>query len=560
MRSLGPFEPRILGFSFAAALLVLLLTVHGAFAQQTAAAPAPEKPAAAQPEKVSTGPVDDFDRGTPRSAMEGFLVAARAGEWERAAEYLDLRGTPRSQRAERGPLLAKQLKTVLDRSLWVDLESLSTEARGVRDDGLASNRDLVGRVTDVDPVVSVYLDRVPREDGVRIWKISSVTVGDVPRMWDVLGDGVLGEWLPEPFVTWSFLEVRLWQWIGLALLGLVGALTVAVLARVFRSLVRRMPSLEAAAAPLAALAALALVSAGRPLLDLSVPASRALGVGLRAAFLMTLTWLAFRLVDAGERRIAERMRHNGQASSAAVLVLGRRAVKAALAFLAVLAVLQNAGFDVTGLVAGLGVGGLAVALAAQRSLENLFGGLTIVADQPVRVGDFCRFGNQVGTVEDIGLRSIRIRTLERSIVTLPNAEFASMAIENLAKRDRFWYRPKLGLLYETTPDQIRTVLRSVREMLLADERVDDKPARIRFTSFGESSLDLEVFAYVLARDFDEFLVIAEELNLRIMELVAEAGTGFAFPSRTLYLRRDAGANGAARTLFDATGDAGEARQ
>lgn len=548
MRSPRPFESHILGFRLVAVFFVLLLAASGAPAAEPSA-PA-ETPAAAQPEPVPAGPVDDFERGTPRSSMEGFLIAARAADWERAAAYLDLRGTPRSQREEQGPLLAKQLKTILDRSLWVDLESLSIEPRGVRDDALGTNRDLVGRVTDVEPAVPVYLDRVSREDGVRIWKISSATVGEIPRMWDVLGDGALGEWLPEPFVTWSFLEVRLWQWIGLALLGLAGAVTVAGLARLFRPLVRRVPSIGAAAAPLAALAALALVSAGRTFLSLSVPASRAVGIGLRAAVLLTLTWLAFRLVDAGERRMAERLRQNGQPANAAVLVLGRRAIKAGLALVAVLTVLQNAGFDVTGLVAGLGVGGLAVALAAQRSLENLFGGLTIVADQPVRVGDFCRFGDRVGTVEDIGLRSIRIRTLERTVVTLPNAEFSSMAIENFAKRDRFWYRPKLGLRYETTPEQIRKLLHGVRAMLLADERVDPNPARIRFTGFGESSLDLEVFAYVRARDFDEFLVVAEELNLRIMDLVREAGAGFAFPSRTLYLRRDE-ADGDAEPAFDA---------
>lgn len=524
MRSSRPLLSRHSILRFAAALLAASLAL-------------PASPLRAEKVAPPPAPVDEFDRGTPRSAMEGYLLAARAGEWERAAAYLDLRATPRSDREREGPQIARQLKIALDRSLWVELESLSIDPGGVRDDGLRTSRDLVGRIDALDPPVHVYLDRVPREDGVRIWKISSVTVAEVPRLWEALGDGALAEWLPEPLVGWSFLEVRLWQWIGLAGLGLAGALVVAVLARLLRALVRRVPSLGAATAPVSMLAAIALVSAGRPLLGLSVPASRAVGVGLSAATLFALTWLAFRLVDAAERRVAERLALRDRGANAAVLVLGRRAAKAALALAAALAVLQNAGFDVTALLAGLGVGGLAVALAAQRSLENLFGGLTLVADEPVRVGDFCRFGDRVGTVEDIGLRSTRVRTLERTVVTLPNAEFSSMQIENFAKRDRFWYRPRLGLVYETTPEQIRTVLRSVREMLLADERVDPEPARIRFLGFGESSLDLEVFAYVHARDFDEFLLVAEELNLRIMGLVEDAGTSFAFPSRALYLRR-----------------------
>lgn len=202
--------------------------------------------------------------------------------------------------------------------------------------------------------------------------------------------------------------------------------------------------------------------------------------------------------------------------------------------------LDHLGVRVTTLVAGLGIGGLAVALAAQRPIEDLIGAFTIFATQHVRVGDFCRFGANIGTVEEIGLRSTRVRTLDDTVVSVPNAEFARLHLDNFGLRRKIWYHPKLHLRYETTPDQIRCILVEVREILFAHPKVDPDPARIRFVGFGDSSLDLEIFAYVETTDFGEFLEIAEDLNLRIMDVVLGAGSRFAFPSQTTYLESGPG--------------------
>jgi MscS family membrane protein len=205
-----------------------------------------------------------------------------------------------------------------------------------------------------------------------------------------------------------------------------------------------------------------------------------------------------------------------------------------------IAMLGSFGFDVTALVAGLGVGGIAIALGAQKTLENVFGGITLFANQPVRVGDVCRFGEKLGIVEEIGLYSTRVRTLERTVVTVPNSEFASLQLENFGVRDKMLYNPTLGLRYETTPEQLRYVLVEVRKMLYAHPKVDPDPARIRFKSFGAYSLDLEIFTYVKSTDINDFLEVAEDLNLRIMDLVAAAGTSFAFPSQTMYFEQGEG--------------------
>ena len=177
-------------------------------------------------------------------------------------------------------------------------------------------------------------------------------------------------------------------------------------------------------------------------------------------------------------------------------------VKIIIILVAILVWLDNLGFKVTTLVAGLGIGGLAVALAAQKSLENLLGAITLYMSAPVRVGDFCRFGDKSGTVEEIGLRSTRIRTLDHTIIHVPNGFLADQYLENFAAREKILYHPKIGLRLDTTPDQVRYVLIEVRTLLYAHPKVDPTPARIRFVGFGMYALELEVFAYILTRVLD----------------------------------------------------------
>ncbi len=202
--------------------------------------------------------------------------------------------------------------------------------------------------------------------------------------------------------------------------------------------------------------------------------------------------------------------------------------------------IQGLGADLLPLLAGLGVGGLAVALAAQKAIANFIGSLIIFANRPVRVGDYCSYGDRVGTVEQIGLISTRIRSLERTVVTVPNAEFSEMKLENYALRDERLLRTTLQLRYETTPEQLRYVLARLRQLLLTHPMVTPEPARVRFVDLAAYSQDVEIFAYLRCHDENTFLAIKEDILLRIVDIVKEAGTGFAFPSQTAYLGRDGG--------------------
>lgn len=195
---------------------------------------------------------------------------------------------------------------------------------------------------------------------------------------------------------------------------------------------------------------------------------------------------------------------------------------------------QTIGIPLVPVLAGLGVGGLALALSAKPTVENFIGGMTLFADQPVRLGEMVKFGDQFGMVEEIGMRSTRIRTLDRTLVTVPNAEFSKLHLENFNKRDKIWFHPSIRLRLDTTPDQLRYILVEIRKVLYAHPKVLEDPARIRFVEFGTYSLDLDVFAYIDATDYGEYLEIAEDLHLRMMEVVTRAGASLAIPSSREY--------------------------
>ena len=511
--------------------------------------PTDETPAeAAEP----AGPADAYDRGVPRSAMLGFLLACREGDYERAAEYLDLRRL-NAKAQERSADLARQFKFVLDQQLWVELERLSQEPEGYSGDGLPAYRDRVGTIHTEEGPVDVLLQRVPRGDGVSIWKISSATVARIPALYGEFGYGPLEAWLPAWMLESNLFTIAIWQWLGLMLLIIVAFMISWIAANAVlvlgRPLVARSQTdfddrlLAAVLGPLRFVIGILAFHLGSLPLSLSAPARRAFSGMAAAVAFLALTWLVFRVIDIFGKIVEKRFEAKGVGTANRFVPLGRKTLKGALGLLALLVAIDSfTPFEVTALIAGLGVGGIAVALAAQKTLENIFGYLMIIADHPVTEGDFCRFGDQVGTVEEFGLRSTKMRTLDRTIVTIPNAEFSSMKLENFAKRDRIRFHTTLGLRYETTPDQLRHVLVEIRRLLLSHAKVEPEPARVRFVGFGAYSLDVEITSYVSTSDWAEFLAVREDLLLRLMDIVATSGAGFAFPSQTTYLAHDGAAD------------------
>jgi MscS family membrane protein len=269
----------------------------------------------------------------------------------------------------------------------------------------------------------------------------------------------------------------------------------------------------------------------------------ALGYLLFAAGFLELifhVWAVWRLFSAIGRTILASAFMSGRGFDASLVRL-LSGILAVLTSIGVAAYgLERLGVDIVPLLAGLGVGGLAVALAIRPTLENLIGGLILFSDKPVRVGDFCTFGGMSGTVEDVGIRSTQIRATDRTLISVPNAKFVDMEIINWARCDKMLISGVLGLRYETSEDQLRYVLVKTREMLHAHPKIDGETVRVRFTDYGASSLDVSLRVYAFTRDWSEFYAIKEDIFLRIKEIVEGSGTGFAFPSQTLYMAKDEG--------------------
>jgi MscS family membrane protein len=432
---------------------------------------------------------------------------------------------------------------VLDNTVY-DLGAISDEPEGRLETGLPKNRQLVGLVETDKGTFSIYLERVPRDDGVLIWQFSNVTVSRIPDLYRDLSYGIVGERLPQFLVETRVLRLALWQWIGLVVLIGVSALIAVLLVRPGLPLTRRIairtgfdvtdPTFGKALQPLRGLLGLIAFKVGESSLALPVVV-QPIVVGIQKFVLVIImTWLALRLIEIMSQVVHRRLLRRQEAPNQPVIDFIQRGLKIVVSVLAVLMLLEAVGVQVSALIAAIGVGGIGVALAAQRTVENLFGGLAVVGDRPVQEGDFCRFGDQQGTVERIGLWSTRLRTPERSVLTVPNAQFLTLRVENLQERDRILFNTTLRLRYETTPDQLRWVLVRIRSLIDSHPRLDPDTSRVRFSGFGPSSLDVEFFVYVRTRDVNDYLAVREDLCLRVMDIVSAGGTAFAMPAQTNY--------------------------
>ena len=527
--------------------IVRIAALTATLAAPLTAGPASRQTAPAPADTIELAD-DEFGRSSPRGAISGFLEACRQRDYERAGHYLDA-GGDRADAEKRE--LARQLKAVLDHTLWVEPDAMSGAPSGDLDDGLAPELERVaGSPAAGQSPASYYLERDTTAEGRAIWRVSAATLARVPSQYESLAGVPLEDYAPAAMLELTLFEVNLWQWAALALLfaaaWIAAWIAAAAIVRLARPLVSRSATdlddrlLQLALGPIRLVLAVGAVSLLLPHLALAVPAERFFVATTTVLAIAGVTWLVFRAIDLFAAMLRERLQARGQGSATYLVPIGSKTLKAAIGALVVLASLDTFGFDITAIVAGLGVGGLAVALALRPTLENVFGGVAVLVDEPVRPGQFCRFGDTLGTVEEVGLRSTRLRTPDRTLVTVPNADFSTGAIENFAARDRIRLLTTLGLRYETSPDQLRHVLAELRRILIAHPEVAADPRRVRFVGFGASSLDVEVLAYVQTSDYAEFLGVREDLYLRMMDAVDASGTGFAFPSTTAYLARDGG--------------------
>jgi MscS family membrane protein len=513
---------------------VLALAAARAVAQVllTTPTPTPAEEAAADP----------YGRETPYGTFFGFLHAVEKGSDATAAEYLQI---PTSLRSEREDVV-REFQAVLDhRFISTSLESISRSPRGTLDDGLPPDIEKVGEILGVDGRIDVLLVRKETPGSPSIWLFAWETIRQARRLYGELGITAMEAKLPAFLVRTHVGSLALWQIIAfLLLLPVLFGVSWVLLGGIF-TLVRlarhkRVAGEWQSRARSPGTLLLTLLMHRVAVFWLGIPIlyriyyNRLLYVLLLVAFL----WLLLRIVDVVDRLLLRRVMPAGGAAGRATLSFGRRALRG-VAFLVVLILaLPVFGVNVTATLAGLGIGGLVVAFAAQKSLENVFAGFAMLADKPMTMGDTCRIGGQLGEIEDVTLWATRLRTNERTVVSIPNGAVMGGQIENLTRRDKYWFHPTVGLGYETTAAQMRQVLQSIRELMVADPRVETEGSRARFVRLGASSLDVDVYAYVRAESYAEFLDVQEQLLLRILDIVERAGTSVAFPTQTLYVRSD----------------------
>ncbi|HMI83482.1 MAG TPA: mechanosensitive ion channel family protein [Polyangiaceae bacterium] len=516
------------------ALLVfslLLVAAPRAFGQTP---PAPSANAAPRQEEA-------IDSDSPRTSLSDFLAACDRGDYQHAAELLELLPTE----SARGPALARKLKAVLDRHLSLDLDSVSAESLGSRADGLAATTDELGKIPDAKGKLQpVRLVRRQRNNADR-WLFAHATVQYIDAWFNELPHRWMLDHLPEPLLRPGPRGVLRWQWMALPLLALLSLMAGAGISRLVVPLLRRIASKTPATwddaiiarlgGPVALASAVGVSFLALPLLALYPSADRFVSGMLRTSFFVAFFWTLLRLVDVLTDIIKVSPWGISHVASRSLVSLAARISKVALAIMAVVAIISELGYPVASLIAGLGIGGLALALASQKTVENLFGAFSIGVDQPFREGDFVKIEDFMGTVEAIGLRSTRVRTLDRTLITVPNGKLAEMRIETFAVRDRIRLACTLGLVYGTTANQMRLVVAGLEQTLRQHPKIWTENITVRLKELTASSLDIEIMAWFMTADYAEFQLIRQEILLEFMEVVEKAGTSFAFPTRTVHL-------------------------
>jgi len=512
-----------------------VLALAGGLVAHAQTAPPPPTPAPAAAEQ----PTDPFGRSTPRGTVLGLLSAARKGDDVLARQYLNTRLTDRAAED-----LAHQLFVVLDARLTARLTQLSDAPEGSRADPLSPDQERIGLITGDAGEVPIVVERVKGGKAGSIWLFSSKTLDAIPAMYTEVVRSRADAVVPSVLFDKRVLGVRLLDWLAI-LLGLPALYGATVLLNraltpparfVWRRVVRGSDPAGRDALPAPArLLLVALVSRWLlPTLPLSLLFREFWVNTFTLITIVASTWLLMRLNGEVTDHLCRRLpSSNGAAVS--LLRVGRRGVDVLIIFAALVVTLRRFGIDATPALAGLGVGGIAVALAAQKTLENVIAGASLIFDQAVRVGDFLKMGEISGTVDHIGLRSTRIRTLDRTVVSVPNSQIANASLETISARDKFWFHPVVGLRYETTSDQLHTVVDGIRQLLLEHASIDRESVRVRLLRLGAFSLDVDVFGYLYARDWNHFLEIQEQLLFGVTEIVSRAGTSIAFPSQTMYV-------------------------
>jgi MscS family membrane protein len=515
----------------------------GSIAHLPAQLPKSGKPTPAQ----AKAPIDPLGRETPRSSLLGFLKYAQRGGFETAARYFQQDPGQDTDLVQ----IAKELQELHTRFKG-NIDLLSDEPDGQVEAELPPGEVRAGVLKVGATSVDVILVRVDDPTSGKIWLVSRETVASIPQLYAQMegeGPAILERMVPASLTHRRLLDMSLAQWlawlISIPLSWFLSRLLEFLLSAP-RRIWYKLRKLSFSSIwntplgmPLRYIVAILFHGLFVYLLDPPLLYRIYYARFLAALLVGCFAWLLSRITDRGFDYAVNRTRTQ-RAGGESILIVLQRLTRILLMLIGFVGALAALGVNVRTTLAGLGIGGLALALGAQKSLENLLGGVSLLMDKALQVGNFCKIGNQLGTVEDIGLRSIKLRTRDQSLLVVPNGSLAQMQFENFGPRQKCLINQHFTLRIETRVEQLRLVLDRVQSMLDQQPAIEMGSSRIRVANFAGAAFELELWAYVKTSDWTAFTAIRQDVILKIAEIVEAAGTRFAAPTQLTYLSRDAG--------------------
>lgn len=485
---------------------------------------------------------DPFGRETPRGTVLGLLRALTDNDSLLASNYMNL------SHADNVPVTVRKFKKALDTGGRLDNDlQISNLPEGNVHDNLPPNRDQVGLIRMEEGRVPIIVERIQTSEGQQHWKFSKDTLDAITTLLNTHKVTWVDRYTLEALKGKKILNLDLADIVAVVLLVLSCFMVMYVLVWLLYLLCSfAYPRIQNRALPVDAKVILPFSVVLTSLMLTEIMLMAGVSVTVREPVnrfseifaLIAISWLLLRVIDAVFGR-AERMSYKrNYVERLAIIGLLRKIAKVLLFIFAAIIIFGNLGFDLTGGIAALGVGGLALALGAQKTVENLVGSVVVVADRPIRVGDYCRFGNLEGTVIDIGIRSTRIRTLTRTIVTVPNGDFSSMMIENYAARDMFRFYHKLFIKRSAKLSVLKKLINDLEQFLRQHELTNQEWNQAYLIELRQDCYVIELQAYINAVGIIEFYEKQTEVLLDVLDKVAQYDVEHALPTQQLLLNNN----------------------
>ncbi|MDE4454095.1 mechanosensitive ion channel family protein [Psychrobacter sp. DAB_AL62B] len=492
-------------------------------------------------EGADTSIPDSFGRDTPRHTVQGFLNALGENDYLLASNYLNL------SKSDNPTTIVRQFKQALDAGgrFQPDLQ-INNTPEGNLTDQLPPSQENVGVINVSDKSVPLVLERVVSKQGEQYWQFSTDTLSSIPEVIENSEPTLVSRY------TIDSLEGK--KLFGYQLADLVAALAMTISSFLFTYIavwllyhllkltyprVRGvpLPLPDRVILPLAVVIMALILSEVMVYAGVSVTLREPVNRFAEIASWVAITWLLLRIIDALFTRAVNLSYKKNYTERVSILGLLRKIVKALLLIFAVIVTFGNLGFDLTTGIAALGVGGLALALGAQKTIENLVGSVVVVADSPVRIGDYCKFGTYEGTVIDIGIRSSRVRTLTRTIVTVPNGDFSSMQIENFTSRDMFRFLHQLYIKRTADIDVVFQMVKHLDKFLDEHELTNQEWNQVNILELRQDCYIIQLQAYVNASGIIEFYDKQNVLFVDLLMQVRKYDVEHALPTQQLIVKQ-----------------------